>query len=111
MLLRGDQSSDVESESDAEEPETFPNGGEGRPASPVGERTHGRRAAPLFSRVGRRSKVRFEPWQTLLPLEEPDTLKQDVGRETLLWKFLDIWAPTLSCVLSHLITELMEQVR
>ena len=67
--------------------------------SPSPSNRHTYRPAPLFSRVGRRPTVRFFPWQTLLPLENPDELKRNVvGTDNLLWRFLDIWSPTLSSV-------------
>ena len=68
--------------------------------SPSPSNRHRYRPAPLFSRVGRRPTVKFFPWQTLLPLENPEDLKRNViGTESLLWRFLDIWSPTLSSVL------------
>lgn len=54
------------------------------------------RPPPLFSRMRRRPPVRFHPWETLLPLEDPEDLKESVDEGSLLWQFLDICSPTLS---------------
>lgn len=51
---------------------------------------------PLFSRMRRRPPVKFHPWETLLPLEDTEEMKENVEENTLLWRFLDICSPTLS---------------
>ncbi|KAK4058754.1 Nitrogen permease regulator 3 [Microbotryomycetes sp. JL221] len=67
-----------------------------RPLSPSREPYHRQRAPPLFSKMRRRPPVRFQPWQTLLPLEDTDELQKSVEEGSLLWRFLDICSPTLS---------------
>lgn len=54
--------------------------------------------ARLFSRI-QALEVEYEPWQTLLPIaEDPVELQREAPEGSLLWKFLDIWEPTISCV-------------
>ncbi|GAA5989399.1 hypothetical protein JCM10908_001295 [Rhodotorula pacifica] len=53
-------------------------------------------AAPLFSRMRRRPPVKFEPWESLLLLEDARILQRDVLEDSLLWRFLDICRPTLT---------------
>lgn len=67
-----------------------------RSKSPAGARAGQVRQAPLFSRERRRAKVRFRPWETLLPLDDPEEMTEAVEEGTLLWRFLDICSPTLS---------------
>jgi hypothetical protein len=50
----------------------------------------------LYSRA--RRVPRFLPWQTLLPLEDPEVLRESVPEESFLHRFIEIWSPTLSCV-------------
>lgn len=40
--------------------------------------------------------MRFEPWETLLLLEDARQLQRDVLEGSLLWRFLEICRPTLS---------------
>lgn len=68
--------------------------------SPPRETFQRQRPPPLFSRNRRRPPVRFQPWETLLPLEDPEELKESVKEGSLLWHFLDICSPTLSCVVA-----------
>lgn len=70
--------------------------GRARSASPSREVYQKQRPPPLFSRMRRRPAVRFHPWETLLPLEDPEDLKASVDEGSLLWQFLDICSPTLS---------------
>lgn len=44
----------------------------------------------------RRPPVKFEPWESLLLLEDARTLQRDVPEDSLLWRLLDICRPTLS---------------
>jgi hypothetical protein len=87
VLLRGELTLDVPPSSaqreDADERASSQSGANVRPA-------------PLFSRMRRRPAVRFQEWETLLPLEDPEDLKWDVDEGSLLWRFLDICTPTLS---------------
>lgn len=58
-----------------------------------------REARPaLYSRTGK--ITRFLPWQTLLPLEDPELLRDLVPEDTLLHRFIEIWSPTLWFVFS-----------
>ncbi|GAA5888026.1 hypothetical protein JCM6882_000255 [Rhodosporidiobolus microsporus] len=67
-----------------------------RSLSPGGH-TYGRhRPPPLFSRMRRRPRVHFEPWETLLLLEDARLLQRDVAEGSLLARFLEICRPTLS---------------
>ncbi|KAM0753536.1 hypothetical protein T439DRAFT_353332 [Meredithblackwellia eburnea MCA 4105] len=65
-----------------------------RSVSPVEE--FRRQRPPLFSRMRRRPPVRFQPWETLLLLEDVEDLKANVLEGSLLWRFLEICDPTLS---------------
>ncbi|KAM0792404.1 hypothetical protein ACM66B_005083 [Microbotryomycetes sp. NB124-2] len=67
-----------------------------RPRSPSREPYQKQRPPPLFSKMRQRPPVRFQPWQTLLPLEDTDELQRNVEEGSLLWRFLDICSPTLS---------------
>ncbi|BGP22893.1 nitrogen permease regulator 3 [Rhodotorula toruloides] len=67
-----------------------------RSVSPSGHAFPRTRQAPLFSTMRRRPPVQFEPWQTLLLLEDARMLHRDVLEGSLLWRFLDICRPTLS---------------
>ncbi|GAA5931401.1 Npr3p [Sporobolomyces koalae] len=52
--------------------------------------------APLFSRMRKRPRAKFYPWQSLLLLEEPKHLQSDLLEGSVLERFLDICRPTLS---------------
>lgn len=71
-------------------------GDRARSASPSPPEGFQQRRLPLFSRLRRRPPVKFQPWETLLPLEDPEESKREVEEGTLLWRFLDICSPTLS---------------
>ncbi|GAA6026990.1 hypothetical protein JCM8097_006020 [Rhodosporidiobolus ruineniae] len=67
-----------------------------RSVSPGGHAYGKQRPPPLFSRMRRRPRVRFQPWETLLLLEDTRTLQRDVPEGSLLSRFLEICRPTLS---------------
>ncbi|GAA5954783.1 hypothetical protein JCM21900_005903 [Sporobolomyces salmonicolor] len=67
-----------------------------RSHSPGGNRYGQHRPAPLFSRMRRRPRAKFHPWQTLLLLEDPKQLQKDLMEGSVLGRFLDICRPTLS---------------
>ncbi|GAA6061576.1 hypothetical protein JCM10212_004326 [Sporobolomyces blumeae] len=52
--------------------------------------------APLFSRMRKRPRARFYPWQSLLLLEDAKQLQKDLLEGSVLERFLDICRPTLS---------------
>lgn len=56
--------------------------------------------APLFSRMRKRPRAKFYPWQSLLLLEDAKQLQKDLLEGSVLERFLDICRPTLSCVLN-----------
>ncbi|SGY41324.1 BQ5605_C003g02496 [Microbotryum silenes-dioicae] len=64
--------------------------------TPPAEAFRNHRPPPLFSRMRRRPLVRFQPWETFLPLEDPDELRKNVQPDTLLSKFLEFCSPNLS---------------
>jgi hypothetical protein len=43
---------------------------------------------------GRVLHVDIAPWQTLLPLQEPEEMLRDVDEDSLLARFLEIMSPT-----------------
>ncbi|GAA5900236.1 Npr3p [Sporobolomyces salmoneus] len=53
-------------------------------------------AAPLFSRMRKRPRAKFYPWQSLLLLEDAKHLQKDLLEGSVLERFLDICRPTLS---------------
>jgi len=53
-------------------------------------------AAPLFSRMRKRPRAKFYPWQSLLLLEDAKQLQKDLLEGSVLERFLDICRPTLS---------------
>ncbi|GAA5868309.1 hypothetical protein JCM1840_005630 [Sporobolomyces johnsonii] len=67
-----------------------------RSHSPCGNRYGQQRPAPLFSRMRRRPRAKFHPWQTLLLLEDAKQLQKDLVEGSMLGRFLDICRPTLS---------------
>ncbi|GAA6051149.1 hypothetical protein JCM3770_002563 [Rhodotorula araucariae] len=67
-----------------------------RSLSPGGHVYGKSRPPPLFSRMRRRPPVHFQPWETLLLLEDARVLQRDVLEGSLLWRFLEICRPTLS---------------
>ncbi|GAA6006448.1 hypothetical protein JCM11491_004964 [Sporobolomyces phaffii] len=52
--------------------------------------------APLFSRMRKRPRTKFYPWQSLLLLEDAKQLQKDLLEGSVLERFLDICRPTLS---------------
>ncbi|SCV66921.1 BQ2448_5567 [Microbotryum intermedium] len=64
--------------------------------TPSAETYRNHRPPPLFSRMRRRPLVRFQPWETFLPLEDPDELRKSVQPDTLLSKFLEFCSANLS---------------
>ncbi|GAA5841542.1 hypothetical protein JCM11251_001256 [Rhodosporidiobolus azoricus] len=67
-----------------------------RSISPGGHAYGRHRPPPLFSRMRQRPRVHFEPWETLLLLEDARQLQRDVVEGSLLSRFLEICRPTLS---------------
>ncbi|GJN88496.1 hypothetical protein Rhopal_001462-T1 [Rhodotorula paludigena] len=105
VLLRGELP--VEDEIELRERDKFllsdqpghdasPAGRRDRSMSPGGQPFVKSRPPPLFSRMRRRPPVHFQPWETLLLLEDARVLQRDVLEGTLLWRLLEICRPTLS---------------
>lgn len=72
-----------------------PGGGGGGAGYVVGKQM----PAPLFSRMRKRPRAKFYPWQSLLLLEDAKHLQKDLMEGSVLERFLDICRPTLSYVL------------
>ncbi|KAJ8295533.1 Nitrogen permease regulator 3 [Rhodotorula toruloides] len=104
VLFRGELPADDEVDLRDHEEYLLPDRGEdsdsperrNRSVSPSGHAFPRTRQAPIFSTMRRRPPVQFEPWQTLLLLEDVRLLQRDVLEGSLLWRFLDICRPTLS---------------
>ncbi|BGP38026.1 Nitrogen permease regulator 3 [Rhodotorula kratochvilovae] len=82
--------------SDQADDDLSPAGRRERSLSPGGHAHAKSRPPPLFSRMRRRPPVHFQPWETLLLLEDARVLQRDVLEGSLLWRFLEICRPTLS---------------
>ncbi|GAA5947319.1 hypothetical protein JCM3765_001624 [Sporobolomyces pararoseus] len=105
ILLRGELP--IEDEGDLQErdrDEYLLHGPDGhhsrsRSPSPGGETGYAigkQMAAPLFSRMRKRPRAKFYPWQSLLLLEDAKQLQKDLLEGSVLERFLDICRPTLS---------------
>ncbi|BGP13923.1 Nitrogen permease regulator 3 [Rhodosporidiobolus nylandii] len=103
VLLRGELPVDDDEDRRARDAYLFGDGEHGdepehssRSVSPGGNAYGKHRPPPLFSRMRRRPRVHFRPWETLLLLEDAKQLQRDVLEGSLLWRFLEICRPTLS---------------